>query len=256
MILIKTDTIHKTKMALFLRVDEEKMTINGREFLLADLQARNDFKPFCSYIFPLSNREAKLQHGEIIYPHYPAMTFPFERFSETQHNKLASIFPHLQHLFLPVQVVFYPDTKKFSDALVIVNQQTEDSLIRITSSDHNGNEQEINPHFSGPFSLVNDIIPKCTLEASEMVSTRGTTLTFKYHDRQGNFVPATFEATAKADKGFVSHSKFEVVDGIGKFKFIPYGLDNGEKTQIQVGIGRYTDVCSIDITVSKQTKDA
>lgn len=191
MLILKTDSPDKHDMAIFLRITKEEICFNSINVTLSDLKARNDFKPFCSYMFPVSflstlgQQNGNLTHmieGEEKLIHYWVATpNPLERFAESHHNKLNNIFPHLSSVKIVLQIVFYPETKNFEDALIILNQQTKESLIKITTLDHNGNEQPLEPDYIGPFNVI---IPKCELSMKDSkIKAKGSEIQFTYKNR-------------------------------------------------------------------------
>lgn len=241
-----------------IHVEETKFMVNGTTYDLDELKSRKDFRPFSRYIFPLSHirnfpvvdiQEIVVDGETKVLAKLSALQHPFERYSVTYNTKLDR-FPELSHLASYISMVFYPDTVNFKDALLIVTRQEPYVPLSITTTDSEGNVIPYVPDYEGPLPSNDHLMPKCLLSSdSEIVSATGTTLTFRYRNINSENVNVDFKATAKSDKGYVSHSKFDVVNGVGKFNFIPLGLSSGETVKVQVGIGKYTDICNMELIV-------
>lgn len=260
MLKIRTDNSKYAYDIIDIHVEENILNINGTDYLLDDLKSRSDFRSFCRYMFPLSNLgkfnlenyikiEVEEENRLLYKPN--AAPSPFERYSNSFNTKLAG-FPQYIHLNIPISVIFFPETKNFKDALLIVQRQSEGTWVplSITTTDSQGNKIPYDPDYEGPLPTNEHLMPKCLLTAdSTTVSSSGTTLNFKYRNINAEDVDVDFTATAKCDKGYVSHSKFDVKSGLGSFKFIPLGLESGETVKVQVGIGKYTDVCNVELEI-------
>ena len=260
MLKIRTDYPRYAYSILDIHVEENILNINGTEYQLEDIKSRMDFRSFCLYVFPLSNLgKSNLENyikidveGESRLLYKPnAVPLPFERYSNSYNTKFSE-FPQYIHINCPISVVFYPETKNFRDALMIVTRQSEGTWVplTITTTDSQGNKIPYEPDYEGPLPTNEHLLPKCLLTAdSTTVSSTGKTLNFKYRNINAEDIDVDFTATAKCNKGYISHSKFDVKSGRGSFKFIPLGLDSGEKVKVQVGIGKYTDICNLELTV-------
>jgi len=259
MLRIRTDYPRHSNIVMRMHVAENVFTLNGRNFLLSDIKSRNDFRSFCRFVFPFSTLKGsfhdptfaeRIVSNNVEY-HFdkPApLAVPFERYSQTYNSKFSE-FPDIPVLNCPLSIIFYPETQNFKDALLIVTRQDDIVPLEITIDD-NGQKVPYVPEYEGPLPVNEHLLPKCTLIAENAtVSYNGTTLIFTYNDIFGVPKLVDFTATVKTDKGYVSHNKFDVVSGVGKFKFIPLGLSSGEKVKIQVGIGKYTDICNTELTV-------
>lgn len=261
MLRIRTDYPRHAYSIIDIHVEEDIIIVNETEHKLEELKARSDFRHFCRYLFPLAN------HGRTNIDNYVSVEvdgesrliykpigapLAFERYSNSFNTKHTE-FPQYTHLNCPISMVFYPETQNFKDALLTVTRQSEGTWIplTITTTDSQGNKIPYEPDYEGPLPKNDHLMPKCLLTAdSNTVSSSGTTLNFKYRNINAEDVDVDFIATAKCDKGYVSHSKFDVKSGLGSFKFIPLGLESGETVKVQVGIGKYTDICNVELEIA------
>lgn len=249
MLFIHTNEERISDVELDIHVDADSITINNTTYTLTQLKARNDFRPFCLMLFTLSNLGKVAIHTDSGDVYYKTTTLnPIEAFSQSWVSKNKYLY-HLQPLQnFPVSMMFYPETKTMTDALLLVQKQSDHVPFSVTI-DQEGEKIKYIPDYEGVY-ISNKTLPKCKLESNNsMVPPDGVDLTFTYRDLNGNNKDVSFTATAKSDKGYISHSKFEVTDGIGKFKFLPLGLSSGEVVKIQSGIGKYTDVCSVELVI-------
>lgn len=260
MLRIRTDYPRHAYAVIDMHVEENLLIVNGTQYNLEDFKNRKDFRDFCRYMIILSNfgksdpanyvsvetdGETRLLYKPIATP------LPFERYSNSFNTKFSE-FPQYIHINYPISIVFYPETKNFKDALITVTRQSEGTWVplTITTKNSEGNIVPYEPDYEGPLPTNEHLLPKCLLAAeTETVSSAGIDITFKYRNINSEDVDVNFTATAKSDKGYISHSKFDVINGIGTFKFIPLGLSSGEVVKVQVGIGKYTDVCNMELIV-------
>jgi len=240
-----------------LHVEEEKVILNDKEYLLADIKSRSDFRPFVRYIFPLKQtndvRTIKDEFGGSHW--YPYGFKVMEAFSHSANSKntpgeIAEF--SLYHMCAGVSFVFYPESTNFKDALCIVETPMDKNTPFEVTTLKDGEIVQYNADEAFlPDFPKNHFLPKCELTASSnIVGQGGIQVDFQYKDVSRNIVPVpSFYATVKSDKGYISHRKFHVVDGKGSFRFYPLGLTSQEISTIQVGIGKFTDVASIHLTV-------
>lgn len=255
MLFLHTNPERITDVAINIHVTETSITVNDEEYTLEYLKTKNDFRDFCLMLFPLSNLGkvgvAQNINGTEKITHYISKSLPpFDAFSISYDSK-SKYLSHLQPtLNLPISMAFYPETQNMKDALLIVQKQSSDVPFKITTTDSKKQIIDYVPDYEGLYQ-PNRILPKCTLKADEvLVSTNGIELEFNYRDMNSIFRPVNCTAVTKTNKGYVSHNKISVVNGIGRFKFIPLGLDSGEKVDVQVGIGKYSKLCNIELTVA------
>lgn len=248
-----TNIKSKSNSEIKVHVTENEFTFNGTTFTLDQLKQSREFRPFCSLVFPLSNifkTGVKVKVGENELSYFKSSVLnPFDQHVQSYVSKnkyLNHLHPSLD---LAVSVLFYPETKNFKDAVLVIIKQEDHVPLEVTTTDNTGNVITYVPDEEGPH-IPNSGIPKCLLTSDkDNVDQSGTTLQFTYRDINSVEQYVDFEATVKSDKGYVSHSKFDVKSGKGTFKFIPLGLSSGEQIKVQVGIGKYTDVVSKVLTI-------
>jgi hypothetical protein len=248
-----TDAKKKSNAEIKIHVTENEFTLNGTTFVLKDLKSSNEFRPFINLAFPLSNIfkvgvKVNVDGKELSYFKSTALS-PFDQHVQSYVSKnkyLNHLHPSLD---MVVSMLFFPETKNFKDAVLQVIQQEDYVPIEVTTIDSSGQIIPYKPDYIGPH-IPNSGIPKCLLTSEDdIVDQTGTALSFTYRDINSVEQYVDFEATVKTNKGYISHSKFDVVNGKGKLKFIPLGLSSGEKVKVQVGIGKYTDVVSKTLVV-------
>ena len=247
------DTEHAS--AIDLHVEEEKITLNGVPFELNLIKSRNDFRDFNRMVFPLKqiSNEYVVEDVSGGKHFYPSAMKPFDLFSYTNVSKMqAHEVSQITNFLIAVSFVFYPHTTNFKDALLVFAKSIDVNVpLKITTTDSDGNKIDYLPEREFDKKVVHGgFSPKCTLQATSLVvDSLGTDIEFFYRDIAGEAVTCNFTATVKSDKGYISHSKIDVIDGKGKFKFFPMGLSSGEEVKVQVGIGKYTDIVNITLTV-------
>ena len=248
-----TDTKHRSNALLKIHVTEDNISINDKIFNLDELKTKNDYRSFCNIVFPLGNMfkiVTRLEKDGQLFPYYNSPVLePFDSYTQSYNSKSK----YLNHLFpaldMPVSILFYPETKNFKDALLVILKQEDHVPLEVTTTDNSDKVIPYVPDYEGPY-ISYSVLPKCLLSSElDIVSNEGTTLHFTYRDINSVEQNVNFVATAKCDKGYVSHSKFDVKEGKGSFKFIPLGLSSGEKVKIQVGIGKYTNIVSKTLVV-------
>lgn len=244
-----TDAKQKSNAEIKIHITENEFTFNDRTFSLNELKSRNDFRPFCNFVFPLYNFfkiGVKTDSGDYF---RVKVSNPFDSFTESYNSK----YKYLNHLHpaldMPVSIMFFPESKNFKDALLVILKQDDFVPLEVTTTDDSGKIVPYVPDYTGPY-LPYSVLPKCLLASEKTtVDQTGTTVTFTYRNLNEINEYVDFEATARTNKGYISHSKFDVKLGTGTFKFIPLGLSSGEKVTIDAGIGKYTRVASIDLVV-------
>lgn len=256
MLRIRTDHTDHSNIIMRMHVTENVFTLNGKNYLLSDIKARSDFRAFSRFIFPFSFlkrtgeafAEAVIVDGQEVHFDKPTPLTPFERYAHTFNSKYSG-FPDFPILNCPLSMIFYPETQNFKDALLIVTKQADVVPLEITI-DANGQTVPYVPDYEGPLPTNEHLLPKCSLTAeNNVVPFNGTNIIFAYRDIAGMPKAVDFTATVKTDKGYISHNKLDVTGGVGMFKFVPLGLSSGEIAKVQVGIGKYTDVCSVELTI-------
>lgn len=256
MLRIRTDLLEKQlEFAQIIHVTENTITYNTVTITLDSIKQRNDFKSFCRFVFPLNLSRIKNTGHRYLDPNtgkeYEMLipTIPFDLYSQTYNSKHNAL-SHLHMLKTSMFCIFYPETKNFKDALLFVTKQTEASPLIITTENDKGEIVPYVPEREEFFSINDHILPKCTLTSdSKTVPLEGTNIVFAYRDINGIPKEVDFIATVKTDKGYITHNNLDVTDGIGIFKFIPLGLNTGEKVKVEVGIGNFSNICNVELTV-------
>lgn len=243
--------------AIKLHIEEEKVILNEKEYFLSDIKKRSDFRPFVRYILPLKQthdvRTVKDDFGGNHW--YPYGFKVMEAFSHAANSKntpgeIAEF--SLYHMWANVSFVFYPESTNFKDALCIVGTPMDKNTPFEVTTLEDGEIVQYNADEAFLTDLPkNQFLPKCELKsATNLVGQGGIQVNFQYKDVYGNAIDVpSFSATVKSDKGYISHRKIDVINGKGSFRFYPLGLTSKETATIQVGIGKFTDVASIQLTV-------
>lgn len=256
--MLKLYTHFRLEYPLVMNVMDNTLFINKHVFHLEDLKKRNDFRPFCRYVFSMKQIPFVGPKGQIV-PHDFVWNYegkdililpiaePFERYSTTYNSKHNNYEPN--YFVNVVSVVFYPETKNFKDAMILIPKAKDGVPQEIMIADDEKGTIPYVPDFEGPLLDNQHLLPKCLLDGDETVDIGGGIYEFTYRNIDGVPVSVDFQATAKTDKGYISHQKFDVVKGKGRFKFIPFGLDKGEVATVQVGIGKYSDVVKKEIMI-------
>lgn len=238
--------------AIVLHVEEDRIILNEREHSLYDIKVRSDFLPYCKFVYPLKQTsiDQRLIQDSFGGNHsYPYSMNPFDIYSYTSSAKLSQDdVDSFLSISTEVSFMFYPHTKNFKDATLMIAKSSNNYVpLKVTTLDDNKNVIDYVPD-----KIITDLTthagPKCKLEVIETKTTNRltvSTIEFTYNDIDGNFVECDFPAYVKASCGYVSHRKLYVKQGKARFKYIPMGVDASEKTEIQVGIGRYSIVTNI-----------
>lgn len=242
--------------AVILHVEEDKFILNETEFKLEDLRRRSDFRSFSRYIFPLkqTNEPRSINDATGGTHSYPIAYRPFDAFSMTFNSKNTPFEMSEMswfHISESVSFIFYPNSTNFKDALCIADRaQDQHTPFEVTTMVDGEKVQYTADQVFERDMPKNHFLPQCVLSSEKsVVGQAGIKIDFQYKDVEGNEVETpNFYATTKSDKGYLSHSKFPVKGGKGSFRFYPLGLPKGETVDIQVGIGKFTDVASITLT--------
>lgn len=235
---------------VILEIQDKRMMFNDHEILWDNLTKRSDFRPFVRYVWPMKETFdkriwRKAPDGEFY--GCPAPHVAYDLFGFTTQSKLSlsewNIFTDsLGPIYLTC--IIYPHSTSFKDSILTLTVPPEPKAPVTYDMEPTRVFEE------GKQIMRSDWQPKCTLECpKKTIPQKGEEITFTYKDHEGNFHPASFKAQVKTNKGFVSHQEIDVVEGIGKFKFIPLGLDKPDEVKIQVGIGKFSDVASIKLKV-------
>ena len=241
---------NRSNSAINIHVEEDKFIFNDTTFLLDDLKNSPEFRPFCNFAFPLSNMFKvliRVENTDLVY-YKSALAKPFDTFSQSFNTKSKFLNHFHPTLDFPVTILFYPETKNFKDAHLTVIKQDDHVPFEVTTTNDNGEKVPYVPDYDGPY-IPNYVLPKCLLASSPTVPKDGTIVSFTYRDLNSVEQSVNFEASIKTDKGYISHNKIDIVNGKASFKFIPLGLSSGEKVTIQAGIGRFTNVAKLELTV-------
>jgi len=246
------DNGNSNNNAIILHVEEQKIILNETEFYLSDIKKRSDFKPYCKLVFPLKQvsidkRTIKDSFGGSHY--YPFALPPFDLFTYTAETKfIQQEISEITNQSYEVQFIFFPHHTNFKDAVLSLLKPTDPNVpFKVTTTDQNNNIIDYIPDriFTESVSVI---YPKSTLEIVETKQINGITyytLEFTYKDIDGIFVSCDFDAYVKTSSGYVSHRKLKVKSGKVRFTYIPLGLNSDEKSEIQVGIGKYSDIVNI-----------
>lgn len=241
-----------TSNAIIVHIEEDNLTINEKQFFLSDITSRNDFTKYCKFVFPFkqlspeSQRTIEDSYGGKHF--YPLVINTFDILGFTHNTKLNSEeFGSTQLYPIVVSLLFYPHSTNFKNALLsIIRPSDPNTPFSVTTKDSKGNIVDYIPD-----KILTDMKtrakPKCTLTSikNENNPLKSQTITFQYRDVDSVKHPINFKAKVKASAGYITHREINVVDGEATFTWIPLGLASGEKAEIQIEIGRYTDICSL-----------
>lgn len=240
--------------ATIVHVEEDRIVINEKEFLLSDLTSRSDFNSYCKFVFPFKQLSPETQRkitdengGQHF---YPVVINTFDIFGFTYHTKLKQDeFGSFQLSPIVVSMIFYPHSTNFKDALLTIIAPGDDNTpFRVTTKNLSG---EIIDYVPDQILTDTKILasPKCVLSVASVNddSLKSQTIKFTYRDVKGIEQKTNFEAKVRASAGYLSHREISVVDGEAIFKWIPLGLSPGTKAEIQIEIGKYTRVCFLTV---------
>lgn len=242
--------------AIKLHVEEDHIILNETRFDLATVKKRSDFRAFTRYVFPLrqsieQRTTQDTRGGSHSYP------YPFKMFDIFSLSNISKLVPEEMaemsffYMACSISVVFFPESTNFKDALIMVPRANDQNTpFEVTTS----NDGVIVPYKADEFFPEdfpkNHFLPKCEVTSEKTtVDQAGVKINFQYKNVEGLEVAVPdFKATVQSDKGYISHRKFDVKNGKGWFRFYPLGLGKGETVSIKVGIGKFTDVASINLT--------
>lgn len=238
--------------AINLHVDENVIILNEQEHLLEDLKKRTDFRSFSKIVFPLKQtsitpRTIKDSSGGN--HSYPYSLDPFDMYTLTAETKYSQAeISKKENIDCTVQFIFYPNTQNFKDAVLSLSKPADVNIPFVVTTSKDNQKIEYTTDIKLQESIKNYILPKCNLEVISTQIINGwptTTIEFTYKDLNGVFVDCNFTAYVKSSCGYVSHRKLNVINGKARFKYIAIGVESNEKSQIQVGIGKYTNVTNL-----------
>lgn len=238
--------------ATIVHIEEERIVVNEKEFLLSELKSRNDFNSYCKFVFPFkqtspeNQRTIEDKNGGKHF--YPLVINTFDILGFTQNTKLnQEEFGSSQLYSINISVLFYPHSTNFKDAaLLIIKPSDPNTPFKVTTLD---SQNKVIDYI--PDKILTDTNvranPKCILtsEVNNNDPLKSQTIKFIYQDVDGIKHNVNFKAKVKASAGYITHREINVVDGEATFTWIPLGLSSGEKAEIQIEIGRYTDICSL-----------
>jgi hypothetical protein len=250
------DTKTFRKNAIILHVEEDRIILNEKEYRLEDIKKRTDFRPYCKIGFPIKQTaiDQRVIEDSFGGKHsYPYAFPPFDIFTITSETKLMQHeIENLINYHLDVAFIFFPHTKNFKDAvLTIIKSGDENVPLIVTTLDADKNKIDYVPDQILTESARNGLcFPKCKLAVIDNGTKSFNRLPvyvveFTYNDMDGNFVECDFDAYVKTSCGYVSHRKLKVKNGKATFKYIPIGVNDDEKAEIQVGIGKFSVVTGI-----------
>jgi hypothetical protein len=238
--------------AIELHIENDYIVFNNRRFDFNDLKIRPEFRPFTRWIF-YAYRQTNAVTTDRFGVEWPIpipVEQPVEIFSITNISKAVpgNIPIPFMYGHTLVSFVVYPESTGFKDSLCIATRSNNDSVPFNVTTKNNSDETvgySADRVFSGDMPK-NEFLPKCRLTKTK--DNDKYNMRFTYKTVSNTASNSSFIATVKTNKGYVSHQKVEVENGTGEFVFIPLGLSNGEIAKVQVGIGKFTDVVSAEIT--------
>lgn len=213
-----------------LNIQDDLTLINGYEFKLSDVLARSDYYPMSRFVFPY----AKVWHESNEY--ISGATMPFNVFGFTETTSLKTYeLAHVLKQSWPVQVIFYPETTNFSNALWLA---TVDKSVGITV---NIEAEQVIPPTYVPMKGAQQInwSPKCVVTGPTTIAPDQTAiLEFEYRDRKENFVACNFPCYLKTTGGYLPKTLVPVVDGRCSVEIQALGLKPGDQIDIKFGLGK------------------
>ena len=238
-----------------LHVEEDRVILNEKEYFLSDIKSRTDFRPYCKIVLPLKQTSIDQRVVEDSYGgkhSYPYGMTAFDLFTYTADSKLlVNEVEFFTYTSLEVCFIFLPHNNNFKDAILgIVKPSDPNVPFKVTTLDKNKNVIDYIPDkIITEFSRIGPIYPKCTIKVLDSDKKFNElpvyNIEFTYNDIDGNFVECDFDAYIKTSCGYVSHRKIKVKNGKATFRYIPIGVDVEEQAEIQVGIGKHTNITGI-----------
>jgi hypothetical protein len=241
--------------AINLHVEEDRVILNESEHFLTNIKKRTDFRPYCKMLFPLKQTSIDQRNIEDSFGgkhSYPYSMPPFDSYTYTSDSKMLQdeIEPFL-HSSMEVSFIFFPHTKNFMDAILLISKPSDINVpFKVTKLDKNKNIIDYIPDKIFTESVrIGPAYPKCTLQIIDKEKTFNSLpvydILFTYNDIDGNFVECDFDAYVKTSCGYISHRKIKVKNGKATFRYIPIGVNDDEQAEIQVGIGKYSNITGI-----------
>lgn len=225
-----------------LNIQDEVAIINGFEFKLADVIARSDFYPMSRFVFPYGKHLDNNQE----YISFALMPFNVFGFSETASLKTFELASVLKQAW-PVQVIFYPHTTNFSDALWLA---TVDSVVGITS---NIEAEQVIPPTYVPMQGSRQInwSPKCvTYGPSTIAAGSSAEIEFEYRDKDNLYTKCNFQSYLKTTAGYLPKNIINVVDGKCSAKVSALDLEPGDEIKLKFSLGKvYSNAVEHTLTV-------
>lgn len=240
-----TNPIFKHGFHIDINIQDELANINGYEFKLEDVLARSDYYPMSRFVFPYyrvrNNPEPSAEYAGIA-------SMPFNLFGLTETTSIKP--PELASILIqtwPVQVIFYPHTTNFSNALWLV---TVDSSVGVSS---NIEADQVLPPTLIPMKGAKQInwSPKCITTGPNTIAANETAeIEFEYRDKDHNFIPCNFEVYIKVNAGYLPKNIVNVVDGKCKARVSALGLTSGDVIKVKFGLGKlYSNAVEHALTV-------
>lgn len=225
-----------------LNIQDELAVINGYEFKLSDVIARSDFYPMSRFVFPYGKQIINEQE----YTSFAQMPYNVFGITETTSLKVFELAHALKQSW-PVQVIFYPETTNFSNALWLA---TVDSKVGITS---NIEAEEVLPPTYIPMQGARQInwSPKCVTAGPSTIAAGETAeIQFEYRDRKGAFIACNFQSYLKTTAGYLPKNVVDVVDGRCTTKVTALGLQAGDIIKVKFSLGKvYSNAVEHTLTV-------
>jgi len=238
--------------AINLHVEEDRIVLNEQEHLLEDLKKRTDFRSFSKIVFPLKQTSLTPRIIEDSFGgkhSYPYSLDPLDLYTLTAETKYSQAeISKKENIDCTVQFIFYPNTQNFKDAVLSLTKPADVNVPFIVTTSKNNQIVDYVTDIELQEPIKDYILPKCNLEVISTQTINGlptTTIEFTYKDINGVFVDCNFTAYVKSSCGYVTHRKLNVKNGKTRFKYIPLGLEVDQKSQIQVGIGKYSIVTNL-----------
>jgi hypothetical protein len=241
------NSLFKHGFHIDLNIQDELAIINGYEFKLADVLARSDYYPMSRFVFPFYKVKNYIVNDQSV-EYHSFSSMPYNLFGLTKTTSLRALeLANLLHQNWPVQVIFYPHSTNFSDALWLV---TVDAAVGITSNIEA--DQVFLPSYIPTQGASQSISsPKCVTTGPSTIAANDTVeIEFEYRDKDHNFVSCNFESYIKVNAGYLPKNIINVVDGKCTAKISALGLDAGDVIKVKFGLGKmYSNAVEHTLTV-------
>lgn len=230
---------------LELQVYDDIVHINGKTIRWEDLVKRGDYYPMSRYVF----------NGNCIFYQAEPLSVLRSCFNIYPWTELTSLEPHefacIFERNLVLQVILYPETKKFTDAMWMINVPTRELLVSnfteppVNQADPGSRYEPVKGY------RVKDYLPKPIVTGPTTIKPNETALlNFEYQNWRGEFTECDFDTYIKYDAGYLPKNVVRVLNGKAQVKVSALGLEPGDTITCKFSLGKvYTNAIYYTLTV-------